>query len=215
MFVLAGEAPQTSSSLRVEDGVDAGLQGFIDLLSPNPARVINRCFDVVAWNRAEDALLGPALGGGLGRIPRARRNLLYMVFIEPLAREMLPDWEREARWLTGLLRAESAHELGSPRFIEVVNTLERSSPEFREWWTSHDVQKFTPSTRRFNHPAVGVLSLNYVRLAVEGDEGRSIIAHFALPGSSEEELLGRLLAAAPDDVAASVAADPEPEGSEA
>ncbi|MEU6087207.1 helix-turn-helix transcriptional regulator [Streptomyces sp. NPDC047085] len=190
LFRLAGEATQAPST-DSEPTVGPDIQAFLDLLNPNPAYVITRCFDIVAWNRAEAALMD----GVVGQVPERHRNVLWLMFNEPRARDLLPDWEREARWLVGLLRADSAHELGRPRFIEVVNDLKKSSPLFHEWWTSHDVEKFTPSVRRFQHPAVGPLSLNYVKFALEGDTtGRSIVTHFAFPGSEDEQRLGDLVA---------------------
>ncbi len=189
LFRLAGEAPEADGSAEGEHAVGPALQAFLEALNPNPAYLISRCFDILAWNHSQDVLLG-----GLGGIEPPRRNVIWMMFNSPDARAMLPDWEAEARWLVGLLRAESAHEVGSPRFIELVRALQRSSPQFHEWWTSHDVYQFTPSVRRFRHPVLGELSLNYLKLGVEGDAGRSIVAHFAQPGSVDEKTLRELLA---------------------
>ncbi|OPG05384.1 hypothetical protein B1R27_21300 [Streptomyces sp. GKU 895] len=188
LFRLAGEVPPDTAAAGDEQVPGPEIQTFLDLLDPNPAYVITRCFDVVAWNRAEAALMG-----GFEHLPVHERNALWLMFNAPEACELLPDWEREARWLVGLLRAESAHELGSPRFIEVVSSLRRSSELFSEWWTSHDVQAFAPSVRRFRHPVVGELELNYVKLSVEGGPGLSIVSHFATPGSETARRLSALV----------------------
>ncbi|KUN21316.1 hypothetical protein AQJ23_30785 [Streptomyces antibioticus] len=188
LFRLAGEVPPDTAAAGDEQVAGPEMQTFLDLLDPNPAYVITRCFDVVAWNRAEAALMG-----GFDHLPVHERNALWLMFNAPEARDLLPDWEREARWLVGLLRTESAHELGSPRFIEVVNSLRKSSELFSEWWTSHDVQAFAPSVRRFRHPVVGELELNYVKLSVEGGRGLSIVSHFATPGSETARRLSTLV----------------------
>ena len=85
LFRLAGRAaPEPAErSLQVPDAVRA----FLDTLMPNPAFVIDRCFDVLAWNRAQEAVLGAAL---LDR-PRRELNSAWLLFREPGIRALMPE----------------------------------------------------------------------------------------------------------------------------
>jgi transcriptional regulator with XRE-family HTH domain len=162
---------------------------FLDTLLPNPAFVIDRCFDVLAWNRAQERILGPAL---LAR-PRRELNSVWMLFREPLLRSLMPEWEAEARWLAGLLRQQAAYELDNPRFTELVDELLATSPEFAALWQEHDVVEFRSSVRRYEHPVVGAFEVSYVRMALEEAPRLSLICHFPQPGSVSEERLRRLV----------------------
>lgn len=185
LFRLAGAGPPASGTDRPPQ-VSESVRDFLRTLEPNPAFVIDRCFDVLAWNRAVPAVLTPAID--LER-PRSELNTVWLLFHEPQLRERMPDWERETRWLTGLLRGQAAYETDNPRFAELVGGLRKSSPRFAELWEAHDVEEFSSSVRLYRHPLVGDLELSNIRLAVEGDAGRSIVVHFAAPGSRSAERL--------------------------
>jgi hypothetical protein len=150
--------------------------------------VIDRCFDILAWNAAEQAL---AHGISLDR-PAPELNILWLMFTEPLLPPLFDAWEDETRWLTAMLRGQQAYELDNPRFGELTEALLAASPLFRKLWAAHDVESFRSSVRRFHHPVVGTLDLTYVRLAVDDDPGRSVVVHFPQPGSASEERLHRL-----------------------
>ncbi|MEV0636572.1 helix-turn-helix transcriptional regulator [Streptomyces sp. NPDC050619] len=187
LFRLAGlpvPAP-ADRSLAVPEAV----RMFLDTLMPNPAFVIDRCFDILAWNRAQEQILGSAL---LDRPPR-ERNSVWMLFREPLLRTLMPEWEAEARWLAGLLRQQAAYELDNPRFTELVGELRSTSPEFAALWQDHDVVQFRSSVRRYDHPAVGAFEVSYVRWTLEEAPWMSMICHFAEPGSESEARLRKLV----------------------
>ncbi|MFC7265169.1 helix-turn-helix transcriptional regulator [Streptomyces lutosisoli] len=188
LFRLAGlPAPEPAErSLEVPDAV----RTFLAKLMPNPAFVIDRCFDILAWNPAQESILGTAL---LDR-PRHELNSAWMLFRVPQIRALMPEWEREARWMAGLLRQQAAYELDNPRFSELVADLLETSPYFAEVWETHDVVEFRSSVRRYRHPEVGDLEVSYVRLALEEAPRLSLICHFAEPGSESEERLRGLVA---------------------
>lgn len=54
---------------------------------------------------------------------------------------------------------------GDPRFTALAEALYAASPEFRFWWDRHDIAGFEPARKRFNHPYLGTLTLDYVKLA--------------------------------------------------
>ncbi|MFF4346994.1 helix-turn-helix transcriptional regulator [Streptomyces sp. NPDC001530] len=187
LFRLAGlPVPQPAErSMEVPDAV----RTFLDTLMPNPAFVIDRCFDILAWNPAQERILGPAL---LDR-PRRELNSAWMLFRVPQIRALMPEWDSEARWMAGLLRQQAAYELDNPRLSELVAELIDTSPYFAQAWETHDVVEFRSSVRRYRHPEVGDLEVSYVRLALEEAPRLSLICHFAEPGSDSEERLRKLV----------------------
>ncbi|MEU6848800.1 helix-turn-helix transcriptional regulator [Actinacidiphila alni] len=189
LFRLAGAEPPPPPRAPGSVAVTPEVRAFLDTLVPHPAFVIDRCFDIVAWNAAEAAL---AHGVNLDR-PRSELNVLWLMFTEPSLRALFDDWEGEARWLAGMLRGQAAYESDNPRFAELTEALHARSPLFGEFWAAHDVHTFRSSVRRFHHPLVGRLDLTYVRLSIDDDPGRSVVAHFPAPGSDSEERLRRLL----------------------
>ncbi len=187
LFRLAGRpAPEPAErSLQVPDAVRA----FMDTLMPNPAFVIDRCFDVLAWNRAQEAILGPAL---LDR-PRRELNSAWLLFREPGIRALMPEWEAETEWMAGLLRQQAAYELDNPRFAELIDELVTTSPHFAQLWEAHDVVEFRSSVRRYRHPDAGDIEVSFVRLAVQEAPWLSLICHFPQPGSESERRLRGLV----------------------
>jgi transcriptional regulator with XRE-family HTH domain len=187
LFLLAGENPPPDAGSSRLVGEDT--QHFLDLLDPCPSWVFDGCFDIIAWNKSAAALLVNIEGR-----KESELNALWLMFNDPGAKTILPDWEREARRLVGLLRAESARQLGNPRFVSLLAELLRTSPSFRDLWEAHDVVPFSPSVRRFNHPRVGLITLRYVKFGVADEPDKSVITHFAPLGSRDHELLLRLVA---------------------
>ncbi|WP_327291333.1 MmyB family transcriptional regulator [Streptomyces sp. NBC_01198] len=190
LFRLAGAEPPPAARHGASSPVSPALRAFLDAQSPNPALVVDRCFDILAWNDAEEALVGGRLD--IDR-PRAELNVLWLMFTEDGLTELFDDWDGEVRWLTAMLRGQTAYETDNPRFAELIEALLAASPLFRELWAAHDVAAFRSSARRFHHPVVGELDLSYVRLAVEDDPGRSVVVHFPAPGSPTQERLHRLV----------------------
>ncbi|CAG7629651.1 hypothetical protein SBRY_20586 [Actinacidiphila bryophytorum] len=190
LFRLAGAEPPPAVRTAAASPMSPAVRAFLDAQSPNPAFVIDRCFDVLAWNDAEQALVAGRLD--VDR-PQSELNVLWLMFTEPGLRGLFDDWDGEVRWLTAMLRGQAAYEMDNPRFAELIDALLGASPLFRELWAAHDVQVFRSSVRRFHHPVVGQLDLSYVRLAVEDDPGRSVVVHFPEPGSPTQERLRRLV----------------------
>jgi len=188
LFRLAGAEPPPPPRAPGSAQVSAELRAFLAAQGPNPAFVIDRCFDILAWNAAEEALVH---GISLDR-PTHELNVLWLMFTEPKVRPLFDAWEDQARWLTAMLRGQAAYELDNPRFGELTEALLAASPLFRELWAAHDVESFRSSVRRFHHPVVGTLDLTYVRLAVDDDPGLSVVVHFPQPGSPSQERLLRL-----------------------
>ncbi|WP_058046805.1 helix-turn-helix transcriptional regulator [Streptomyces roseifaciens] len=178
LFALAEGTPAEAPA-----ALTPALQRLVDALDPHPAYLLAPNWDLVAWNRAEAGLLGDPAGWD-----PADRNLLRFVFLAPRARDLLDDWPGQARALLEQYRAGADRHAGDPEFGALTRELAERSEEFRTWWDTHDVADFRPARRAFNHPRLGRLSFDYVKLAAADAPGLSLVA--CLP--ADDETAGKL-----------------------
>ncbi|MEU5299384.1 helix-turn-helix transcriptional regulator [Streptomyces noursei] len=145
-----------------------------------PAVVLGRCLTVLAHNALGRALFaGHAYSG----------DLVRLVFLDPDAREFYPDWEQVAANTVGGLRSAAGTDTDDPQLVRTVGELSLKSPEFRRLWARHDIRQKTRETKRFRHPLVGALTLDYESLTVNGAPGQQLVVYQAAPGSPSEQAL--------------------------
>ncbi|GAA0480918.1 helix-turn-helix transcriptional regulator [Streptomyces sp. NPDC046215] len=180
LFALAGEPLPGRPPA---DGPPPALQRLVDALDPHPAYCLDVHWNLVAWNRAEAALIGdPA------RLEPRARNLLRLMFTDPRLRTLVADWPGQARRLLAQFRADARQRIGDPHLERLTGELRQESPEFAAWWESHDVADFHANRRTFHHPRAGLLVLDYVKLAALDTPGVKLFA--CMP--ADAETAGRL-----------------------
>ncbi|HEY3727313.1 MAG TPA: helix-turn-helix transcriptional regulator [Solirubrobacteraceae bacterium] len=186
-LVLLGrgeEPPPAKSAERVSSTVKRLIEG----LGPNPAYVIGRRWDYLAWNEAASALFGD-----LGAVPKAARNHVWMHFMDPARREMFPDWERSSRLLVAKFRADSARHIGDPEFEQLIGTLRKSSPEFCKAWKKHEVARSGEGRKLVSHPIVGELAFEHAVFNPQEAPEQRLILYSPLPDHDTPAKLARLL----------------------
>jgi len=67
-----------------------------------------------------------------------------------------------------------------------------NSADFRELWAQHDVLGSADGLKRYVHPELGELILDYTSFDVPGDGDIRLIVLTAAPGSESERKLRRL-----------------------
>jgi transcriptional regulator with XRE-family HTH domain len=162
LFTLADAAIPEQQPKPAEVG--ATLRALLDTLAPNPAHVIDPCWDLLAYNRPYDALIG-----GLDRLPPHERNTIWLLFARPCVRTLLVDWQQEARSILAQFRAATGRHPQDPRAAALISALHETGQEFTALWSEHAVQAFTPKLKRFHHPRAGRLDLTYTKLSVADD----------------------------------------------
>ncbi|GAA2296597.1 helix-turn-helix transcriptional regulator [Streptomyces caniferus] len=191
-------------------GPGPALQRLVDALEPNPAYLLDANWDLVGWNRAEAGLIGDP-----GQLEPAERNLLWLVFTDPAMRSLLTDWEGQARDLIAQFRTDARQRAGDPRYEQLTGGLRESSAEFRTWWDAHDLADLGSSRRRFCHPRVGALTLDYVKLAALDAPGVKLFACLPADAATAEKLPGLQECAAgtaPDEAAVALPGGPDRKG---
>jgi hypothetical protein len=74
-----------------------------------------------------------------------------------------------------------------------VGELSIQSPEFRTWWSEHEVHRRTTGTKGYHHPLVGDLTVRYQALSPADDPDQTLFVYSTEPRSASETAL-RLLA---------------------
>lgn len=167
----------------------AHVQRLLDALGPSPGYAITAAWTIAGWNRAYERLYP-----GVAAVPPAERNLLWLVFTDPAVRELLGDWTTDSRRFLTQFRAEVGPRLADPEVVDLVARLEAASPHFRAGWASHDVDRFSSSERRFEHPQVGTLLLEHHQLTPADAPGLHLVVYTAAEGGDAAGRLARLSA---------------------
>jgi len=153
-----------------------------------PAFVFGRRMDVLAMNPLAAALLVD-----FEALPPRDRNMLRHTFLDESARELYVDWSTVARANVEILRLDAGRHPDDPLLAELVGELSLKSREFRTWWADHNVQERSFGTKRYHHPLVGDLTVDYECLPLPGDPDQTLCLYTTEAGSPSENAL-RLLA---------------------
>ncbi len=122
-----------------------------------PAYVTGRRWDVLAWNAAAADVFTD-----FGRLVDDDRNILIYMLTDPDARRLFgPDWADEAQRMVAQFRVTFDLWAGDPAFLDLVERLQRGSPEFIVWWETHDIRSVMSGQKRPHHPQRGVLRFDY------------------------------------------------------
>lgn len=158
LLSLAGYAP-TVALPRPAPDAPAHVQRLMDQLHGMPAYAITPDWSICGWNQAYQALYPT-----VAQVPAQDRNLLWLVFTDPVVRRLLPDWEITSSHFLAEFRAETGPRLGDPACAALIQRLNTHSSEFAAGWSGHSVEGFASRRRAFLTP-VGELTFEHHRLA--------------------------------------------------
>jgi transcriptional regulator with XRE-family HTH domain len=168
--------------------VRPGLALLVRSLQPSPAVLLSRRLDLLVWNPAAEALLGPF---------GSERNYARLVFGDPATQALHADWEEAARATVALLRFAAARHPDDEALAALIAELRAGSGEAAGWWESRDVAQKRHGTKRYLHPVVGPLTVRYEALLLAEDGGQLLTIYAAEPGTPDAERLARLATGIP------------------
>jgi transcriptional regulator with XRE-family HTH domain len=183
LFILAGR-PQPDRPSDAPEKVDEPLLRMLNSLSMQPAYVVGRRWDVLAWNDAAAAVFGD-----YGALQGDARNIVHMIFANPHHRRLLVEWEDLARIALAQFRAESAKYVGEPDFERLIAILMQSSPEFREWWPHRDVVRKLSGMKHIRHPSAGMMAFEHMSFSIDDGSDKRLIVYTPL---AQENTIGKL-----------------------
>ncbi|WP_247749324.1 MULTISPECIES: helix-turn-helix transcriptional regulator [unclassified Rhizobium] len=169
LFTLA-DRPHPEPRSHGAEQVPKSLLHMLRNMADQPAYVLGRRWDVLAWNGAAVAVFGD-----FGRLEGDARNLMHMMFASLSHRRLLADWNDLAPLSLAMFRADSARYAGDPDFERLIAILTAQSQEFRDWWPRHDVLHQPSTVKRIQHPSAGQLEFEYMSLDVSGGGGMRFV----------------------------------------
>ena len=191
LYILNDRPPPEPRPSGPEE-VDEPLLRMLESLTSQPAYVLGRRWDVLAWNRAAALLFGD-----YGALEGDARNIMHIVFADKAHRKLLVDWHEVAETALAMFRADSARYAGDPDFERLIATLQRVSPEFRELWSRQDVLRSLGSHKRINHPIAGRMTFEYTSFSVMNQADMKLVVYTSLEKDQTAEKLDALLAPPP------------------
>jgi transcriptional regulator with XRE-family HTH domain len=184
----ANTSPARAARKQMAQQVRPVTQLILNGMTDTPAFIRNGRLDVLAVNALGRALYSPAF-----TVPGRPVNLARFRFLDPAARDFYPDFAESAHTTVALLRTEAGRDPFNKSLTGLIGELCTRSEEFRALWAAHDVRLHRTGLKHFRHPAVGQLDLMFETMALEADEGLTLTAYTAEPGTPSHDGL-RLLA---------------------
>ncbi|MFD6163286.1 helix-turn-helix domain-containing protein [Nocardia sp. NPDC060256] len=164
------------------------LQQVLDAITGAPAWISNRRLDVLAMNQLGRALYAPMLTD-----PRQPANTARFVYLHPREAEtFFVDYDRTTRNAAAILRMEMGRNPHDEELIALVDELSTGSELFRQQWASQDVRVHGHGSKRVNHPAVGMLDLNFESMDLPTDPGLQLNVYTVPAGGQTADNLALL-----------------------
>lgn len=134
---------------------------MLEAISDQPAVLLGRRNDVLAWTRMGHALLAPHIPFDSTTDPATRPSMPRLLFLDPRVRGLYDDWMHEARTNVAYLRRISGKYPDDTRLAELVGELCMKDDEFASMWATGRVSECTGGIKHFAHPLVGDLSAEF------------------------------------------------------
>jgi transcriptional regulator with XRE-family HTH domain len=164
--------------------VRAGVRLLLESLRPNPAYVLGRTGDFLAWNPG-----GLHLFPGLASWPLKQRNIARYLFLHPAARELFTDWDQHTGGCVASLRVLAGTNPDAPDLAQLVGELFVKSPDFARVWERYEVAAHTHATKTLHHPQVGTMTLGFQAMSLEGTAGQRLSTYYAEPGTPDYDAM--------------------------
>lgn len=194
LFIL-NDRPPPEIDTGDPDQVCEPLRRMLASLTQQPAYVVGKRWDVLAWNRAAAMLFGD-----YGKLQGDERNIMHLVFANKAHRNLLVDWETVARMSLAMFRSDNARYAGDPDLERLVSALKKSSPEFRQWWQRHEVLRPLTGHKRIRHPEQGLMSFEHTSLSVSDDPNMKLVVYTPVETDGTIDKLAALLERAQADL---------------
>jgi hypothetical protein len=150
MFELSGRRDPQLAASDPAPAAPESVRAIVATLA-DPAYGLDPLWNACCWNKAAEQLFLGWLDGD------HQRNLLRFVFLDPMARKLIPDWEDRARRLLAEFRADYAQSFRNAPVRALADELQTKSRLFGSAWNEQGVQHRAGGLREFVHPEQGLL----------------------------------------------------------
>ena len=189
LFLLS-DRPAPESRRSGPETVPEPILRMLESMAGQPAYVLGRRWDILAWNRAAVAVFGD-----YSRLEGDERNSMHMIFADPDHRQKIVDWEMLAPASLAMFWADSVRYAGDPDFERLIAILSAKSAEFRAWWPKHEVLRPLGGLKRINHPKAKRMVFEYTSLAIADQADMKVVVYTPLKEEQTVRKLDRLIKA--------------------
>jgi transcriptional regulator with XRE-family HTH domain len=179
LFTLAGAAPPGPA--REMQVVTPEVQAMLDKLDPYPAFVSNARYDLLAYNRGYQVLLGD-----LDALPFDQRNTLWVLFTKFTTSKCFVDGDLAKPHLVAQFRAAMAEHGAEPAWKCLLGRLRAHSTEFCAIWDKHEVAQPENARKRLLHRELGLLQFNFVNTWLAPRAGLRLVAYLPADESTAD-----------------------------
>jgi transcriptional regulator with XRE-family HTH domain len=157
LFDVAGRRDPDPSTGETNEFIAPVVLACVETIG-SPAYILDRIWTARSWNAQARRLFV----GWLDTPGEHRYNLLRFIFLTPLARALICNWEVRARRVAAEFRAACSTHISDPALRALLAELRDSSREFAEFWVQHTVLGREGGERTFNHPTDGFVRYEQV-----------------------------------------------------
>ena len=151
------------------------LDRFIRTLD-QPAYLVGRRWDLLAWNDAAGALFGDLFESG-----RNERNILLGMLTDPSARALFGDgWLDEARRMVALFRPTYDLWAQDAAFDDLLTRLRSGCTEFDALWSRHDFALPTSGIKALHRDGEEPRRYAYMSFQSNDDEAIKVCVYAAV-----------------------------------
>jgi len=172
LFLLALQHDPAQTD-RSSEAVTPPMEQMVQALDPNPAYIMGRRWDVLTLNHAAEFVLDFSTWPG----PH-HRNFVWRLFsYRGTPQRDWEYWQVFARTIVAQFRADSAHYPGDLTFEELIADLQRSSADFRYFWSQYDVRDTPAWHVKMTHRTLGRLEFEHLALQPIGNHDLRLVTY--------------------------------------
>jgi len=171
----------------------APLLNLLEGLAPHPAYIINRYWQIVAWNKPATVLLGSfeADGDWSG-------SLISRLFLDPDWRQRFVDWPLVSGSAVAQFRLATVTMTRDPVLAALVSSLEAASDEFAACWSNREIAEPPIWRKSIRHPVAGEMDFDFATLQPNGRDGDFSLSVYTPVDRITAEKFKGLVEATPD-----------------
>ncbi len=176
LFLLALQHDPAPTDQHSE-AVTPPMEQLVQALDPNPGYLMGRRWDVLTFNRAAEFVMNFSTWP-----PPYDRNFVWRLFSYRGTPQRDWDyWKVFARTIVAQFRADSARYPGDPAFEELITDLQRSSDDFRYFWSQYDVRDTPAWHVKMTHATLGRLEFEHLALQPIGNHDLRLVTYLPDP----------------------------------
>jgi transcriptional regulator with XRE-family HTH domain len=160
---------------------DPGLLRLMTALDRTPVLLLGRHGQILARNALLCAVLGRPLEPGT--------SFVRFMFQDPIARTRIVNWADFASAAIAGLRREAGRNPDDHALTALIDELRTTDADAARWWDDHAVRDYASTSKRIDHPSIGLLSFDVESVAAPHEPDQILVVYTAQPDSETARLL--------------------------